>query len=197
MKAKNLYRTINVLNFRGEECMRFVLTLFISLLSGCTTISDLPKPQQDMYFVLKEDYLKVHTRGLLNYKWVEGLRAGTYRLVGEDKYGLFFKGEGDTVILLSQERAEKYLNTGEITPFSERNAPQLTMSGGEGGIWLPKEGIDKTPKLFYVLHNTSDGSVAGITGMAIVEMTEGAFTYWPYDDGKELIKTIRIIYGKP
>lgn len=178
--------------------MRAVLVaVALSLLSGCTSMSSLSKPQQDMYFVLERDYVRVQTRGLLKYKWVEGLRAGTYTLVGGDAYGLFFKGEGDTVIVLSQERAVKYLKNGEMTPFNERNAPQFTMAGGEGGIWLPKEGINKAPKLFYVLHNTADGSVGGITGMAIVQMSEGAFGYVPYGDEKALVKTLKIINGKP
>jgi hypothetical protein len=176
-----------------EMSMKKIALLLLMLISGCTSMSSLTKPTQEQYFVLEKNYTKVATRGLLNYKWVEGLRAGTYTLVGEDHDGMYFLGEGDCVIVLSQERAEKYLQTAEITPFELRNKPQFTIAGGIGGLWLPKPGVNKEPKLFYEIRNTTDGSVGGMTGMAIVKMTEGSFGYVPFSDEKEFLSNIRLI----
>jgi len=172
---------------------KIILFFIIIVISGCTSMSSLTKPEQEQYFVLEKDYTRVQTRGLLNYKWVEGLRAGTYVLVGEDGDGMYFLGQGDCVILLSQERADKYLQTGEITPFDLRNKEQLTMAGGVGGLWLPKAQVNKEPKLFYQIRNTSDGSVGGITGMTIVSLTEKVFGYVPYGEEKEFLSKIRLI----
>jgi hypothetical protein len=180
--------------------MKFFLSVIFFLVSlvSCTSVESLKKPSADQYIVLEKNYTRVQIRGLLKYKWVEGLRAGTYILIGEDKDGFYFIGkEKDSVIVLSQERADKYLENGFITPFAERNVPQLTSAGGEGGIWLPKPGVKKEPKLFYKLHNTNDGSFGGITGMALVNMSENALAYVPYDEEKEFIKSIKVINGKP
>lgn len=176
------------------------LIVLISLLTifGCTNISNLKLPTIEQYFVLEEDYMRTqYDRGLLGFTWVEGLRAGTYVLVGEDEYGYYFKGEGDSVILLSQERADKYLNERYITPFSERNGPQFATAGGEGGIWLPKNGVEKAAKLFFLIKNTTDGSIGGPVGIVFVNMTEDALNYVEYGDEKELLNNIKIQNGLP
>jgi hypothetical protein len=177
--------------------VKTIVALALSLLiTGCATVSDLHKPAADRYFTLKQNYTRTQIQGLLKYKWVAGLQAGLYRLVGEDKEGLYFMGDNkDSVILLSEERAEKYLETGYITPFVERNVAQNTSAGGQGGLWLPKAGVKKEPRLFYTLHNTR--SAVGLTEQAIMSMTEDSFAYIPFGAEMNFINAIEIKDGKP
>ncbi len=163
------------------------------LLTGCTSMSSLQKPSREKSFVLDSNYTRTRYGGLPKRAWIEGLAKGKYTLAGEDAKYLYYVGQGDSVIVLSAERAEKYLQTGHITPFSERNAPQLTIAGGTGGLMLPRPESNAKPKLFYELRNTADGSVGGITGMTIVSMTEGSFGYVPFESETEFLRGLKIV----
>lgn len=170
------------------------LCLVLSLLiSGCMSVAKLEKPKADAYFVLEENYTRTETRGLLKYKWVEGLKAGKYKLVGTDSDGEYFMGEGDCVIMLSQERADKYLQSGEITPFVERNKEQLTMAGGTGGLFLPKPGSKKEARIFYEVRNAVDGSAQGLTGIAIVQLSEGELGFVSYANQNVFLSQLKIV----
>lgn len=175
--------------------IRAAVSLLVALLAACTTMADLQKPTSEKYFVLTKDHVREATHGMMGTKYVEGLRAGTYTLVAEDRQGLFFAGQGDCVLLLSEERREKYLQTGEVTPFEIRNAQQLTFAGGTGGLWLPKAGVTREPQLFWTIRNTTSGSYAGLTGMAIVSATEGSLARMNYGDQKEFLSGIQVLSG--
>ncbi|OUR86891.1 hypothetical protein A9Q81_27575 [Gammaproteobacteria bacterium 42_54_T18] len=141
-----------------------VLLSMIVFVSGCASkVVDLNQPSKRSLFVIADDIYTTETRGLLNFKYVFGLRAGKYELVGEDSDGFYYHGQGDSVIVLSEERAEKYLSTGVITDYEERHREQFTFSGGVGGLWLPKnKEID--PKLYFLLNSKPEDSLeAGAT----------------------------------
>ena len=114
---------------------------------------------------------------MLDIKWVFGLRKGTYKLVAESSDGFYYEGEGDAVFLLSDDRAQKYLDSGEIAPYHKRYKPQLTCAGGKGGLWLPKENSKEKPSLYYIhFTNGVDADLAGLAPGAASARTGGLST---------------------
>jgi hypothetical protein len=186
------------LGFRGflfrEIPMKKTALIATALLFACTSLSDLKKPSTEQYFVLTEDHVRVEIRGLANFKWVEGLKAGKYVSAAEDDEGIFFKGEGACVILLANEDAESYLRDRKVPASVQNNANVgLGSALGVGGLWIPKKGIDKGAKLFYELRNASDGSAMGATGVGIVAMTEGSLGYRSYGSEKAFVESLKIL----
>jgi hypothetical protein len=149
--------------------------VMLVLMPWCTVAASMSKPQHEQYFVLEKDRTRAEVHGLKHVTWIVGLRAGTYKLVGEDHDGLYFQGEGDCALILVGEHAERYLQTGEIVPFEERKKIVLpAMTGGYGGIWLPKEGINKEAMLYWPLHVETDSfknnPLNGLVTLGIVEL---------------------------
>ena len=90
--------------------MRQIALLALLATTGCgTTLSSLKRPAQEQTITLAKTYTRVgyHEKG--GPRFVEGLKAGTYRLIGEDETSQYFLGEGDCVIALYGELAELYL----------------------------------------------------------------------------------------
>lgn len=172
----------------------FVL-LAICAASGCTTLDDLQVPTEQKHFVLQKDHVRIEHRGIAQKKHVEGLRAGSYSLIREDRDGFYFSGTGDCVLILNDQRGDKYLQTGEVTPFEIRNREQFTFAGGAGGLWLPKPGVQKEPRLFWNIRNTTDGAPLGLTGVAIVGATEGSLGYLPFGAEKDFLASIAVLPG--
>ncbi|MFT5758952.1 MAG: hypothetical protein ACI9LM_003701 [Alteromonadaceae bacterium] len=148
-----------------------ILILLCIFITGCSAkLADLQPVDKKSYITLKEDIYQSSIAGIGNYKWVHGLKAGTYTLIGEDKDGSYFHNQGDAVIVLTNDPAELYLKTGEVKPYNQRGYPH----GGPGGLWLPK---DKTKKpVVYFLINTkpSDSTVSG--GIIGMTSTPGSIT---------------------
>ena len=118
----------------------FALPLLALMATGCPAHwENLKKADREQSFVLAKDYTRTERRGI-GVKWVEGLRAGAYRLAAEDDDGLYFRGEGACVVKLNSDNADEYLQTG-------------TSKAGfmVGGLWLPRKGVEKDPRLFYVV----------------------------------------------
>ncbi|AHL36844.1 hypothetical protein CD58_05330 [Pseudomonas brassicacearum] len=174
--------------------MRRALVLIILLvLSACTTISDLKKPIKEQYFVLAQDYVRTEIRGLSDVKWVEGLKSGKYVSVGEDENGIYFKGEAACVLLLANKDADYYLKNGEVSESAKSNIKIFPRPINVGGLWIPKKGVNADPKLFYEIRNATDGTFAGVTGMAIVEATEGSINFLQFGSEKNFVKNLTII----
>jgi len=169
-----------------------ILICFI-ILSGCTGVADLKKPVKEQFFTLSNDYVRTQVRGWAKFKWVEGLKAGRYTSIGEDEEGVYFIGSGLSVIKLANEEADAYIQTGIIPEKALKGKGVLESALHVGGIWIPKEGVNADSRLFYEVRNTTDGSQFGITGAAIVSLTEGALTYIPYGSEKEFIRGLNII----
>ncbi len=174
----------------------FLIFLICAFTSGCLTFAKLQKSNDDKYFILTHDYTRTETRGLAKVKWVEGLSAGVYQLVGEDKKGLYFAGVGDCVIVLMNEQANKYLSEGVMPPFEERYKQLPPYAGGVGGIWIPKQGVNTDPKLFFELRNTGLLNQFGIVALVIKDITEKSFIYIPYSSENEFISGLNIVAGK-
>ncbi len=115
------------------------LAVVATVLTGCPAHwKDLKKIESEQHFVLQKDYTRTQVRGI-GVKWVEGLRAGVYSLAAEDDDGFYYRGDGQCVVKLPSDSADDYLKTGTSKlPFLH------------GGLWLPKQGIEKDPKLFYI-----------------------------------------------
>lgn len=171
--------------------MKYIALLTFIIFSGCTSQATLTKPESEQYFVLEKPYTRVQVRGLSGNNWVEGLQAGTYNLIGEDSDGRYFQGPGDCVIQLTGDWGKRYLETGEIPSFQERVG---TMAGGVGGLWLPKEGVSKEPRLFYEIRNKGVGeSGVGVAAVSIIQATEGSYTYVLFGSEKSFLSNIRVV----
>ncbi len=121
-------------------CAPLAVAFIAAITSGCAhKWADLKRVEREQYFVLAKAYTRTETRGI-GVKWVEGLRTGVYRLGAEDDDGLYFRGEGNCVVMLSGSDGDEYLKTG-----------QSKLGFQAGGLWLPKKGVEKDPKLFYLL----------------------------------------------
>lgn len=171
---------------------KFFSLVGIFVLFGCTSIADLKKPSTPQYFVLKEDYVRVQTRGLAKVKWLEGLKSGKYSAVAEDKDGIYFQGEGASVILLNNQVADDFQRTGKI-PESVLAENRIPRALSVGGIFLPKAGSKKGMMLFYNLQNANSGASLGLLPMAITSATEGSLQYVAYDSEKGLLEKIAVV----
>ncbi|WP_444925284.1 hypothetical protein ACJJI4_12010 [Microbulbifer sp. TRSA002] len=163
--------------------MRVVLFyILLTLVSGCSsTLSNLKTSSKQSHFTLQEDLYYTETRGLLEYKWLFGLRSGTYSLVAEDDDGYYYIGIGDTVLILSEERVEAYLESGEVPSYAKRYGPQFSSAGGEGGLWVPKNGPLEKAKIFWVLYTDMDDAVT--VGMGAGAASSGGASGVPTVDG--------------
>lgn len=132
----------------------------LALVFACgAKLAGLNPPGERSHFVLERDVHQASVRGLMKFRWIHGLKKGTYRLVAEDKGGYYYQGEGDAVFLLSQERADRYLQDGYIPPYLERYQRQASSAGGHGGIWIPRNPAKDTPKLYYILYTTREAAI--------------------------------------
>jgi hypothetical protein len=151
------------------------------------------KPQKDEYFVLDKDRTTTEVHGLKHVTWVVGLRAGTYKLIGEDHDGLYFQGEGDCALILVGDHAARYLQTGEIVPFEERRKIVLpAMTGGYGGIWLPKPGVSKQAMLYWPLHVDST-PLMGLVTLGIVELVNRSLAHHYLESGIAFLGDLQIV----
>lgn len=178
--------------------MKFItnlaVTLFAlsSMLTGCgTTLSSLAKPDAPQQFTLEKDYARTQIRGLAKYKWVEGLRAGTYEAVGQNEAGTYFMGPGASVISLTEERADKYLKTGELPPVGNGGGASLGAYPGVGGILIPKNLDKDEPKLFF-LNKVAPG-VGILTFVALQAALDGTMTLIPYGSEMEFVRSIKVV----
>lgn len=170
----------------------FIAILAVFSLFGCTKISELKKPSSAQQFFLAEDYIRVQTKGISKVKWLEGLKAGKYISVAEDNDGIYFQGEGASVILINNSNAEEFLKTGKI-PEQALNTNSLPRALSVGGIFIPKAGSKKSLMLFYKLQNVNSGSSLGTLPMAITSATEGALQYVDYESEKNLLEKIQLL----
>lgn len=174
------------------------ILVILSLLQGCgSSLANIKKINDGSYFTIESNYTRTTIEGWGDVKWVVGLKAGKYTAIGYDDMCTYYLGEGDTVIALSQERADKYLSSGYIPPFDTRNKEQIMFAGGTGGLCLPHQNIDKQPMLFFVRHHVAaPGETAvtlGLTGVAIQQLTEGGFNYIPFGSESEFLSSLKIV----
>jgi hypothetical protein len=164
----------------------------IPALAGATTLKKLHKPDRATYFALEQDHVRVQTRGLLKYKWVEGLRAGRYEAVGQDGKGIYYLGPGASVIVLSQKLADNYLSNGDIPPPGDGTGPIAGKAPGVGGLFIPTD-LDKDHlRLFFVLKVITP-LLGGLTELAIQSMIDGSLAYIDYETEKDFVSGLKIL----
>jgi len=154
--------------------------LVVAVAGGCAhKWQDLKKPERQASFTLDKDYTRTETRGI-GVKWVEGLRAGVYSLSAEDDDGWYFAGTASCVIKLSGDNGEEFLKTGQSkTAFLP------------GGLWLPKKGIDKEAKLFYLFGGEAAAPTGALVG-AIVASGKGDVLFIGYGSEQAFVKGLKI-----
>ncbi len=156
------------------------VTLLAGLPAGCAhKWEDLKKPASQRSFVLDKDHTRTEKRGI-GVQWVEGLRAGVYTLSAEDDDGVYFAVKQVCVIKLSGDNGDEYLKTGQtkIQPLP-------------GGLWLPKPGVAKAPKLFYIFGGQSSAPSGALVD-AIVASGKGDVLFIDYESEKDFVKGLAI-----
>jgi hypothetical protein len=182
------------------KSLRNTVTLLIifvcCFLAGCgTTIANLSKPTEPKQFTLEKDHVRTQIRGLGKYKWVEGLRAGTYEAVGQDETGTYFIGPGASVISLTEERADKYLQTGELPPAGNGGGALLGAHPGVGGLFIPNN-LDKDEPKLFILNKVSPG-LGALTFLALQASLDGTLAYVPYGTELDFVRNLRIVKKTP
>ena len=158
---------------------RFALSLL--LITACAhKFADLKKVEPTQRFTLARDYTRMETRGL-GYKWVEGLRAGTYILAAEDDEGLYFKGDGGCVVRMSEAAADEYLRTG-----------QSKVHFAPGGLWVPKKGITAGARIFYEFTTDPSMYTNGALGGAAAEAAKGDVLFIPFESERAFLASLQI-----
>lgn len=154
--------------------------LFCWICFGCAVNPVDLKPAEDTtIYVLSETSTVTVTRGI-GFQWVEGLRAGNYHAEYEDANGVFYRGPKDCVILLVGELADEFLNSGKLPTNDEKIAKQELFSGQEGGIWMPKEGVNKEPRFYHYFEpNPTIAQGYGALVMGLIEMDRGKINFGP------------------
>jgi hypothetical protein len=169
--------------------MRTVVALMLAATVGCAhKMADLKKPQREQVFTLAKDYTRTEVRGL-GYKWVEGLRAGVYTLAAEDDDGLYFMGPGRCVVKLIDKYADEYLMKGDAKV--DAGSWGGTVGFFTGGLWLPKDGVQKAPRLFY--ESQPDAPHAGAVIHAIIESGRGDVLFIPFESEKTFLSGLKVI----
>jgi len=157
-----------------------VLTVLAALAVGCAhKWQDLKKPDRQQSFTLDKDYTRTEKRGI-GVQWVEGLRAGVYTLRAEDDDGFYFAGADACVIKLSGDAGEEFLKTG-----------QSKNGFLPGGLWLPKRGVDKEAKLFYIFGGQTTAPSGALID-AIVASGKGDVLFISYGSEKDFVKGLKI-----
>ena len=171
------------------------LMMSLVLLSACGSvdITDLKEPQQRHYFTLAQPYVRTSFHGIGNsVKRIEGLKAGVYTSIGENSEGTYYSGEGDAVIMLMNDLADQYQANGTIPDYHYRFTHEI-LAGGEGGLWLPKPGSSKPPRLFFVRRVPEDVATSlNLTFYILSHMSDGNVIFVDYNE-KPLLDNLQIL----
>jgi hypothetical protein len=187
-----------------------------ALLVGCAVIAlccatdvhakklkNMSRPATAAWFSIDREHVHVERRGKKQKPFVTFISAGVYRAVAEDAQGTYFVGPLDCLQFISGVDAEKYLRE----PSPQR--PPKNFDHGEwsiiGGLWLPKQGINLPPKLFYdtrlVPKSDSECRVTWgcsvIFGPLVTKMFEGTLALKDYADDQEFVNSLHVQAGEP
>jgi hypothetical protein len=184
----------------GIRVIKYLVLVLLAASSFSSASAGTRAPATDQYFVLDHDRIRTEEHGYKHMKWVLGLRAGTYRLVAEDDYGFYFEGEGDCTLMLLGPDAERYIQTGEITPYEERKKRVLpNATGGYGGIFLPKPNSKRESMLYWKLHvdENPDSPISGLVVDAIIYYVNHSTAHHYLGKNIEFLGDLNISSGKP
>lgn len=173
--------------------MKIVMALLLAFLAGCTTMMDLKPSSDQLYVLVPQDYIRIQTRGI-GVQWAEGLKAGEYTAIAEDKDGIFFRGKGTPVIVLMGQNAKNYEKEKQIPASLLHRTDVSPTVLNVGGIWLPKRGVKKEPKIFYEIKYAGTPSIAGLVGWSVEKMSAGSLAYIPFGSEKEFIASLVVMH---
>jgi hypothetical protein len=156
--------------------MKYFLIILLAFLLSCASTQNPSKNtapfQSDNYVLLQEDSTYIEKRGI-GVLWKEGLRKGLYRPELKNETGIFYKGPPGCVIQLMGEAS--------MGPF-------------DGGIWIPNDLINDTPRIYYYF-NYNKGTAAASGGAivsAILESGKGEITFMVKPKQKTFLSEITV-----
>lgn len=169
-----------------------LLILGLPVLAAAVTLAKLSKPDHPSYFVLESDHVRVQVKGLLKYKWVEGLRAGSYKAVARDAKGTYYMGTGACVLMLTNKLAENYLANGDVPPEGPGLQPLEGAGPGVGGLYIPFDVTNGEPALF-IIDKVDSAAVPGILSSVIVSaLLDGKIEYIKFGTEKAFVNSLKI-----
>ncbi|WP_226649019.1 hypothetical protein [Microbulbifer variabilis] len=157
--------------------MKKIIILLALFLSGCANythlIKNLEPIESDNSIVLESQLTYEAKYGLAKVNWKEGLERGIYRPEFENEFGTFYRGPEACVI--------QYMEKLSMGPF-------------EGGIWIPKDKVNNSPRLYYYFnYNKSNAQAAGgLVVSAILAGSKGDLTMMPVITSTEFLDKIKI-----
>lgn len=183
-----------------EKIMKKSLVLILTLastMSACTSLHELKNAERAQYFVLERDHVRTETRGLAGFRWVEGLKAGKYTAVAQDAEGIYFAGEGSSVIALRDEEGDEYKKTGNI-PEAALQINRYPRAANVGGLWVPKPSSRQETRLFFSVKVTPGKDLLqGLIGHAMAQAADGSLSHIPYGSEKAFVQSLKIVDDQP
>jgi len=170
--------------------MKKYLFIFLAILSGCTNISSLKKPENPLEFTLAEDSLIFYSGGMVETRHCRGLLKGSYKQIAEDDEGYYFVEASGKVIRLIGSFAEEFERT-KIYP--KIKDPNIT------GLWVPKPSSKKPVDMFLLtgvgdLDDHYKGAGGGVITYGVSNLIEGSVLFWHeprLPDMSEVISAVR------
>jgi hypothetical protein len=152
---------------------KYILILLL-LLSGCTNLSNLKKPDNTVEFTISEDIIIFYTAGMNDTRHSRGILKGTYKAIAEDDDGYYFFAVDGKVIRLLGPLAEEFEKTKKYPEFRDT---------GFTGLWVPKANSKKTIDMFLVtragdLVDQYKPGGAGVITYATSRIMEGTVIFW-------------------
>ena len=130
-----------------QTYLKLAVIVFSCLALAACAGSAIRKPgeltpvEMDLEIVLEEGFEYEEKRGI-GVLWREGLEAGTYRPMFEDEQGVYYGGPEKCVM--------QFMEKTSMGPY-------------DGGIWIPKEGVEESPHIFfYFADNLHDSQYRGL-----------------------------------
>jgi len=153
-----------------------LLILISASIIGCANTShlteNLQKSNSDNYVIFKEDVSYIQKRGI-GVSWKEGLLKGIYRPEQENTYGTYYRGPASCVVQVMDKHS--------MGPF-------------EGGIWIPKDRINNSPRIYYYFNFNRDNAVkgGGLVVAGILSAYVGDITFMPPVDKGTFLDTVTV-----
>lgn len=138
---------------------RFLMCAGFLFSAGCIPTKQIIPSSDGGSFVLAEDVVKLND-GAFGAVWLVGLAKGEYIAFGHDEEGVYYRGPHKCIILLNEEQAQRYFETGERPGAMDDPNKMNVLTGDEGGVFVPYDLDNEQPQYFhYADYRNATGDV--------------------------------------